>query len=72
LLWPSGMRGARPDARIRTPMQWDDSETGGFTSGSSGESLAAGYEALNFCFRHTDSDARSLVRQGLERELAAD
>jgi glycosidase len=29
-----GQEGAKPDPRIRTPMQWDDSATVGFTSGS--------------------------------------
>ena len=28
-----GMTGTKPDERIRTPMQWENSETAGFTSG---------------------------------------
>jgi len=30
-----GMTGTKPDERIRTPMQWENSETAGFTSGES-------------------------------------
>lgn len=32
-----GMEGRKPDERIRTPMQWDDVQGGGFTSGQAWE-----------------------------------
>jgi glycosidase len=34
-----GMRGVKPDERIRTPMQWDGSETAGFTTGAPWQAL---------------------------------
>ena len=42
-----GMRGAKPDERIRTPMQWDDTAAGGFTTGQPWEDLSTGFEETN-------------------------
>ncbi len=35
-----GMTGVKPDERIRTPMQWTDGETAGFTTGSPWQPLS--------------------------------
>jgi glycosidase len=62
-----GMRGAKPDPRIRTPMQWDGSETAGFTTGTPWEELDATYETRNVATQEGDPDSllshyRQLIR----------
>jgi glycosidase len=62
-----GMRGAKPDPRIRTPMQWDASEAAGFTSGSPWEELSSGHESHNVALESGDpgsllSHYRTLIR----------
>lgn len=42
-----GMRGAKPDERIRTPMQWDDTATAGFTTGTPWQDLQTEFEDFN-------------------------
>ncbi len=43
-----GMSGAKPDERIRTPMQWDSTATtGGFTTGTPWEALQNDYATVN-------------------------
>jgi glycosidase len=69
-----GMRGAKPDPRIRTPMQWDDSETAGFTTGTPWEKLDAAYETRNVAVQDGDPDSllnhyRRLIR--LRQDQAA-
>lgn len=39
-----GMTGMKPDERIRTPMQWESVETGGFTTGTPWQRLSNDYE----------------------------
>jgi len=62
-----GMRGAKPDERIRTPMQWDSSETAGFTTGEPWEALAGDLETVNVATQDADPDSllnqyRALIR----------
>jgi glycosidase len=62
-----GMRGAKPDPRIRTPMPWDGSETAGFTTGTPWEKLDAAYETRNVAAQEGDpgsllSHYRQLIR----------
>ena len=69
-----GMRGAKPDPRIRTPMQWDGSGTAGFTTGTPWEELDAAYETRNVAAQDGDPDSllnhyRQLIR--LRQEQAA-
>jgi alpha-amylase len=52
-----GMRGAKPDPRIRTPMQWDGTETAGFTNGTPWEALDAAYETRNVAAQDGDPDS---------------
>ena len=52
-----GMRGAKPDEHIRTPMQWDSSPTAGFTTGTPWQELSSGYEALNVETQDADPDS---------------
>jgi alpha-amylase len=52
-----GMRGAKPDERIRTPMQWDGSATGGFTTGTPWETLSDNYETNNVAAMDADPDS---------------
>jgi glycosidase len=42
-----GMSGAKPDEKIRTPMQWTSEKGTGFTTGTPWESINADYEELN-------------------------
>ena len=42
-----GMVGEKPDPEIRTPMQWNDTAHGGFTSGSPWKALNADYREKN-------------------------
>jgi alpha-amylase len=42
-----GMIGDKPDERIRTPMQWDSTITGGFTTRRPWEALQNGYRQVN-------------------------
>lgn len=39
-----GMTGTKPDENIRRPFQWDDSATGGFTTGTPWEALQTDYQ----------------------------
>ncbi len=49
-----GMRGAKPDERIRTPMQWDGTDTAGFTTGTPWEDLSSGFEETNVAAQSGD------------------
>jgi glycosidase len=42
-----GMSGAKPDEKIRTPMQWTDEKGASFTTGTPWESINSDYEELN-------------------------
>lgn len=63
-----GMSGAKPDERIRTPMQWDaTNRTAGFTTGTPWEPLQSNYAAVNVAGQTDDpalllSHYRSLIR----------
>jgi len=63
-----GMQGRKPDRRIRTPMQWDDTPgTAGFTTGVPWEELAVGYAEYNVAVQAADDDSllnhyRKLIR----------
>ena len=62
-----GMLGSKPDERIRTPMQWDGSETAGFTTGTPWERLADGHDVANVADQAGDPASllnhyRSLIR----------
>lgn len=52
-----GMQGQKPDERIRTPMQWDDSVTAGFTDGRPWQTLAPGHEDANVAGEDEDPDS---------------
>jgi len=52
-----GMRGAKPDERIRTPMQWDTSESAGFTTGTPWEELASNHQVFNVAVQNDDPDS---------------
>ncbi len=55
-----GLLGAKPDERLRTPMQWTaDETTGGFTSGRPWESFQKNYREVNVAAQ--DSDPSSLL-----------
>jgi alpha-amylase len=55
-----GMFGGKPDERIRTPMQWDETSTAGFTSGQPWQPLADERDQLNNVAAQTD-DPDSLL-----------
>ncbi len=53
-----GMMGAKPDERIRTPMQWDSTDkSGGFTTGRPWELLQNNAAAVNVAAQDSDSDS---------------
>jgi glycosidase len=53
-----GMMGAKPDERIRTPMQWGaDETTGGFTSGTPWEALQEDAAEVNVAAQDADPDS---------------
>jgi glycosidase len=54
-----GMLGAKPDERIRSPMQWAGDDTGGFTTGSQWESFQPNYRQVNVAAQ--DADPASLL-----------
>jgi glycosidase len=61
-----GMVGAGEHERIRTPMQWEDGETAGFTTGTPWEPLQSGVDSYNVALQDGDPDSllnhyRSLV-----------
>ncbi len=61
-----GMRGVKPDERIRTPMQWDGSANAGFTTGTPWEALNNDTSTVNVAALEEDPDSlfnhyRSLV-----------
>jgi glycosidase len=62
-----GLRGRKPDERIRTPMPWTEAAPGyGFTTGSPWEPLAEGVEVSNVAAQRSDdasllSHYRSLI-----------
>lgn len=62
-----GMTGAKPDERIRTPMQWSAGASGGFSSGSPWEALQSDYPTVNVAQQAADPDSllnlyRTLIR----------
>jgi len=63
-----GMSGAKPDERLRTPMQWDSSPTtGGFTTGEPWEPLQSDAETVNIAGETSDPNSllshyRDLIR----------
>lgn len=48
------MTGAKPDERIRTPMQWAGDATGGFTTGAPWEPLNADVKRVNVAAQQGD------------------
>ena len=53
-----GMTGQKPDERIRTPMQWDDTETtAGFTTGRPWEPLQNDYDTINVADESSDPNS---------------
>ncbi|MEM9022874.1 MAG: alpha-amylase family glycosyl hydrolase, partial [Bacteroidota bacterium] len=50
-----GMTGAKPDPDIRTPMHWDNSTHGGFTSGSPWRPVNADFPTKNIAAQQADS-----------------
>lgn len=53
-----GMSGVKPDERIRTPMQWDDTaRTAGFTTGTPWEPLQNNIEEVNLASQLDDSES---------------
>jgi alpha-amylase len=53
-----GMFGSKPDERIRTPMQWDDTlDTAGFTTGRVWETLQEDYAARSVASMDADPDS---------------
>lgn len=60
-----GMTGAKPDERIRTPMQWSRAHAGGFTTGAPWE--AAQSDSLTTNVEVEDRDPQSLL--SLHRKL---
>jgi alpha-amylase len=55
-----GMQGRKPDERIRTPMQWDSTPNGGFTSGIPWQPLQTDADAVNVAAQ-TDDPASLLT-----------
>jgi alpha-amylase len=73
-----GLRGRKPDERIRTPLPWDGQAPGyGFTTGTPWEAMAEGVETANVASQTDDpasllSHYRSLIRlRGALPALAA-
>ncbi len=69
-----GMTGAKPDERIRTPMQWSDGAAAGFTIGTPWESLAFSRSGRSVAEETNDPDSllstyRKLI--GLRNEISA-
>ncbi len=54
-----GMRGAKPDPQIRTPMQWSGANQGGFTTGTAWEALQPETAQVNV--QEQESDPNSLL-----------
>src|SRR5262245_14105152 len=52
-----GMLGAKPDERIRTPMQWSGEEKGGFTTGRPWEPFQSNYREVNVSLQADDPDS---------------
>ncbi len=53
-----GMQGTKPDERIRTPMQWDDSKpAGGFSAVTPWEGMAIGYNRATVAGETDDPDS---------------
>lgn len=52
-----GMRGQKPDEKIRTPMQWSAEENAGFTTGTPWQPLNEGYEDVNVTTQADDPDS---------------
>ena len=49
-----GMLGAKPDERIRTPMQWSGDANGGFSAGTPWQALDASYAETNVAAQAAD------------------
>lgn len=54
-----GMRGEKPDERLRTPMQWSGESGGGFTTGEPWEALQGDETSVNVALQ--DDDPLSLL-----------
>ncbi len=52
-----GMVGRKPDERIRTPMQWDDTQGGGFTTGSAWEPFSENMNTNTVAGMESDPDS---------------
>jgi alpha-amylase len=52
-----GMLGQKPDEQIRTPMQWSDDDTGGFTGGKPWEPLQKNFKEVNVAAQDADPGA---------------
>jgi len=50
-----GMRGTKPDERIRTPMQWDNTQGAGFTEGRPWESVNSDFPTINVAAQTGDN-----------------
>jgi alpha-amylase len=59
-----GMQGEKPDEDIRRPMQWDSTDSGGFTTGTPWEAPADDFSTVNVAAQANDpSSLLSLYRQ---------
>lgn len=52
-----GMSGTKPDELIRTPMQWDNTQGAGFTSGKPWQAVNADYTTVNVASQTGASDS---------------
>jgi alpha-amylase len=52
-----GMLGVKPDEKIRTPMQWNDERSAGFTTGSPWQPINPDYEAVNVASQVDDPNS---------------
>jgi glycosidase len=62
-----GMTGAKPDERLRTPMQWSGEPGAGFTTGAPWEALQPDFATVNVAAQEADADSllnhyRTLIR----------
>lgn len=62
-----GMIGAKPDERIRTPMQWSGEPGGGFSAGAPWQALQSDVDTVNIAAQDADPDSllnlyRTLIR----------
>jgi glycosidase len=66
-----GLTGHKPDEQIRTPMRWDDSANGGFTTGTPWEPLSADPVAVNVATESADGGSLLSTYRALTQLRAA-